>query len=92
MSTATANGLAGLEFVNRDLHRQLRESHAENMDLRDRLAKLGVHEPAPSGVVTLARLRALEDVMNLAYLYLRDHSAERGAELRAAITLAGRAP
>lgn len=53
-------GLAGLEFVNRDLHHQLREAHAENLGLRSVLAEHGIDAPVPSGVVTLARLRALE--------------------------------
>jgi hypothetical protein len=42
--------------------------------------------------VTLARLRALENVMDLAREYLFDETEERRAALWAAITEAGRAP
>lgn len=86
-------GLAGLEFINRDLHHQLRESHAENLGLRAVLAEHDIDAPVPPGVVTLARLRALESVLNLAQLHQRHpDNQELADQLRQAIVDAGRAP
>ena len=85
-------GLAGAEFIIRGLEHDLREAHAQNLALRELLDAHGVDAPVPSGVVTLGRLRALESVLNLAYLHVNNPTPERAAELRAAILDAGRRP
>ena len=57
-------------YVIMDLHDRLRESHAENIGLRERLVALGVEEgDVPTGVVTLNRIRALENVLDLARIH-----------------------
>lgn len=84
--------LEGLEAVNRDLHAQLREAYAANLGLRAILAEHGVDSPAPVGVATLARLRTLEDVLDLAIRHLRAPSDATEAALREATATAGRAP
>jgi hypothetical protein len=84
--------LEGLEEVNRGLQRDLGVAHAENLGLRALLDEHGITAPTPDGVVTLGRLRALENVLNLAYLHVNYPTPERAGELRAAILDAGRRP
>lgn len=84
--------LEGLEAINRDLHHRLRDAHAANLGLREMLAEHGVDAPAPVGVATLARLRALEDVLDLAIRHLRAPSEASEVALRDATATAGRAP
>lgn len=84
-----------LEGVGRLLYRQALElnlSHAENLALREALDKHGIDVPTPSGVISLKRIRALENVLDLARLHLRDPTRESEAALREATVLAGRAP
>lgn len=84
--------LEGLEEINRGLQRSLGVAHAENLGLRALLDEHGIDAPTPDGVVTLGRLRALESVLNLAYLHVNNPTPERAAELREAILDAGRRP
>lgn len=74
------------------LHDQLRVAHGENLHLRVLLEEHGIEAPSPAGVVTLERMRRLEDVMDLAREYLFDGTDTAKAELWDAIKLAGRAP
>jgi len=74
------------------LHDQLRVAHGENLQLRVLLDEHGVTAPPPAGVVTVDRLRRLEDVMDLAREFLFAGSDTARAELWEAIQLAGRAP
>lgn len=76
----------------RDMVDRWTDAEAVTLELRERLAAHGDHAVGPSGTVTLARLRALENVMDLAREYLFDPTNERRAALWAAITDAGRAP
>ena len=70
----------------------LRVAHGENLALRSILAEHGIDAPTPDGVVTLTRLRRLEDVMDLAKLYVREGGDELKDQLHTAIIEAGRAP
>lgn len=91
-SLAPLVALDAVEHMNRELHHELREAHAQNLALRAVLAEHGIDAPVPSGVVTLTRLRALEDVRDLAVLHLRAPSEATERELREATVTAGRAP
>lgn len=84
--------LDGLERINRGLQHELRVSHAENLALRELLDEHGIDAPTPDGVITLGRVRALESVLNLAYLHVNNPTPERAAQLREAIVDAGRRP
>lgn len=84
--------LDGLEHMNRELRHELREAHAQNLALRALLAEHGIDAPAPPGVVTLKRLRALENVLDLVQHHLRNPTPGSEAELRAAAVAAGRQP
>jgi len=75
-----------------DLEDRLRVAHGENLALRAVLEEHGIDVPAPDGVISLLRMRRLENVMDLAREYLFDESEARRAELWAAISDAGRAP
>lgn len=75
-----------------DLEDRLRVSHGENLALRILLKDHGVEMPAPAGVISLERMRRLEDVMDLAREYLFTESEDNRARLWKAITDAGRAP
>lgn len=92
VAVAPERALDGLESINCDLHHQLREAHAANLALRERLSECGVDAPAPTGVATLARLRALESVLDLAIRHLRAPSEATEVALREATATAGRAP
>jgi len=74
------------------LEDRLRLAHGENLGLRALLEEHGISAPAPDGVVTLLRLRRLENVMDLAREYLFDECEAKRADLWAAIVEAGRAP
>lgn len=76
----------------RDMVGKWSEAEGVTLELRARLAAYGDDAPGPPGTVTLARLRALENVMDLAREYLFDECEDRRAALWAAITDAGRAP
>jgi hypothetical protein len=76
----------------RDMVAKWSEAEAVTLELRARLEAHGDDAPGPPGTVTLARLRALENVMDLAREYLFDETEERRGALWAAITEAGRAP
>ena len=76
----------------RDMVDKWAEAEGVTLELRERLAGHGDDAPGPPGTVTLARLRALENVMDLAREYLFHDDADRRAALWAAITDAGRAP
>jgi len=75
-----------------DLEDRLRLAHGENLALRMLLKEHGVDMPAPAGVISLERMRRLEDVMDLAREYLFDESEDNRTRLWKAITDAGRAP
>ena len=74
------------------LEDRLRAAHGENLGLRALLEEHGIDAPAPDGVISLLRMRKLENVMDLAREYLFDESEARRAELWSAISDAGRAP
>lgn len=76
----------------RDMVAKWSEAEAVTLELRARLEAHGDDAAGPPGTVTLARLRALENVMDLAREYLFDETEERRGALWAAITEAGRAP
>jgi hypothetical protein len=75
-----------------DLEDRLRLAHGENLALRLLLKEHGVEMPAPAGVISLERMRRLEDVMDLAREYLFAESEDNRVKLWKAITDAGRAP
>ena len=75
-----------------NLQERLRVAHGENLGLRAILAEHDIDAPTPDGVVTLTRLRRLEDVMDLAKLYVREGGDELKDQLHTAIIEAGRAP
>lgn len=86
----SAAGLAGLEFVNRDLREQLKALQSENADLRVMLAELGVAVPASVGALSLARIRAYESLRYWARCHLREPTAESARSLTTAIVEAER--
>ena len=75
-----------------DLEDRLRLAHGENLALRILLKEHGVEMPAPAGVISLERMRRLEDVMDLAREYLFADTEDNRRLLWQAITDAGRAP
>ena len=75
-----------------DLEDRLRLAHGENLALRILLKEHGVEMPAPAGVISLERMRSLEDVMDLAREYLFAETEDNRKLLWKAITDAGRAP
>lgn len=75
-----------------DLEDRLRLAHGENLALRILLKEHGVEMPAPAGVISLERMRRLEDVMDLAREYLFAETEDNRKLLWQAITDAGRAP
>jgi len=75
-----------------DLDDRLRLAHGENLALRILLKEHGVEMPAPAGVISLERMRRLEDVMDLAREYLFAETEDNRRLLWKAITDAGRAP
>ena len=75
-----------------DLEDRLRLAHGENLALRILLKEHGVEMPAPAGVISLERMRRLEDVMDLAREYLFAETEDNRKLLWKAITDAGRAP
>jgi hypothetical protein len=75
-----------------NLEDRLRTAHGENLALRAVLAEHGIDVPAPDGVITLTRMRRLEDVMDLAKAYVREGGDELRDQLHEAIIEAGRAP
>lgn len=85
-------------YVIMDLHDRLRESHAENLALRERLVALGDDEPDVAlGVITLNRIRALENVLDLARIHVQalpqEHrKTDTAHALFSACIDAGRAP
>ena len=76
----------------RDMVAKWCEAEAVTLDLRARLAEHGDNADGPPGTVTLARLRALENVMDLAREYLFDSTDGKRAALWEAIVDAGRKP
>lgn len=74
------------------LEDRLRAAHGENLALRAILAEHGIDAPTPPGVITLTRVRRLEDVMDLAREYLFADTEKNRADLWKAIVEAGRAP
>lgn len=76
----------------RDIVAKWTEAEAVTLDLRARLEAHGDSADGPPGTVTLGRLRALENVMDLAREYLFDSTDEKRAALWAAIVDAGRKP
>ena len=76
----------------RDIVGKWSEAEAVTLDLRARLEAHGDNAAGPPGTVTLARLRALENVMDLAREYLFDSTDEKRGDLWAAIVDAGRKP
>ena len=85
-------------YVIMDLHDRLRESHAQNLALRERIEALG-GEPGdvPSGVITLNRIRALENVLDLARVHVQAlpeeiRKTDTAHALFSACIDAGRAP
>lgn len=86
---------AAIDQIGQLIHRQtleLREAHGENLGLRALLAVHGIEAEAPPGVITLRRMRALENVLDLARMHLRNPTPDTEAALRQATDLAGRAP
>ena len=75
-----------------DLEDRLRLAHGENLALRILLKEHGVEMPAPAGVISLERMRRLEDIMDLAREYLFAETEDNRKLLWKAITDAGRAP
>ena len=75
-----------------ELEDRLRLAHGENLALRILLKEHGVEMPAPAGVISLERMRRLEDVMDLAREYLFAETEDNRRLLWQAITDAGRAP
>lgn len=75
-----------------NLEDRLRVAHGENLALRSQLAEHGIDAPAPDGVISLTRMRRLEDIMDLARHYLRHGTPQLRAELTQAISDAGRLP
>ena len=92
MTTLARPHLDGAAEIIWRLEDRLRTAHGENLALRAVLAEHGIDEPAPEGVVTLTRLRRLEDVMDLAREFLCDPSDDKRTALWEAIGTAGRAP
>ena len=76
----------------RDMVAKWSEAEAVTLDLRARLEGHGDNADGPPGTVTLGRLRALENVMDLAREYLFDSTDEKRAALWEAIVDAGRKP
>ena len=76
----------------RDIVAKWSEAEAVTLDLRARLEAHGERAAGPPGTVTLDRLRALENVMDLAREYLFDSTDEKRGDLWAAIVDAGRRP
>jgi hypothetical protein len=76
----------------RDMVDKWAEAEGVTLELRDRLRRRGDDAPGPPGTVTLDRLRALENVMDLAREYLFDTTDAKRVALWAAITDAGRKP
>lgn len=76
----------------RDMVAKWSEAEAVTLDLRARLEGHGDSADGPPGTVTLGRLRALENVMDLAREYLFDSTDEKRAALWEAIVDAGRKP
>lgn len=76
-----------------ELHARLNERTAQLVAAVGRIEQL-TGEPAtlPDGVVTLRRLRALEDVLDLARAFLRSGEPLDRARLAAACETAGRQP
>jgi hypothetical protein len=76
-----------------ELHERLNERTAQLVAAVGRIEQL-TGEPAelPAGVFTLRRLRALEDVLDRARVYLRSGSDADRAALAAACERAGRQP
>ena len=85
----TGDGPANIIWYLED---RLRIAHGENLALRVLLAEHGVEAPAPDGVVSLLRLQRLENVLDLAKLYIRERDPAVERELHDAIMDAGRAP
>lgn len=92
MTTAVRPHLEPSAAVIWDLEDRLRLAHGENLALRLLLQEHGVEMPAPAGVISLERMRRLEDVMDLAREYLFAETEDNRKRLWAAITDAGRAP
>jgi hypothetical protein len=84
-------------YVIMDLHDRLRESHAQNLALRERLISYGDTSPAPDGVITLDRIRRLENVLDLARIHCQAlpeeiRKTDTAHALFSACIDAGRAP
>lgn len=85
-TTAPAAGMVSIEALVavedqlRATGHELRASHAANLALRERLRAAGVEVEAPDGVVTLARLRALEDAADLAIAHLNGRAGAAEAK------------
>jgi hypothetical protein len=85
-------------YVIMDLHDRLREAHAENLGLRERIVALGEDDPGASlGVITLTRIRALENVLDLARIHVQAlpeeyRKTDTAHALFSACIDAGRAP
>lgn len=95
MSTAeipARAAIAAMEAVIWEHAQELDRAHAENLGLRAVLAEHGIVVPAATGVATLARLRALENVLDLAREACRRPTARNLRTLREAAIEAGRQP
>ena len=85
-------------YVIMDLHDRLRERSAENLALRERIVELGGDDPGASlGVITLTRIRALENVLDLARIHVQAlpeeiRKTDTAHALFSACIDAGRAP
>lgn len=76
-----------------ELHRQVNERTAQVVLLLARIEQLtGYREAPPDGVLSLRRLRALEDVLDRARVYLRSGEEPDRLALTAACESAGRQP
>ena len=94
MTTAVrpSDHVAAMGFIQETLERELAAANWTIVALRDRLAAAGLDASAPSHVMTADRVRALENVLDLARLACRQPTARRLADLRDACVTAGRKP
>lgn len=83
-------GMAGLEFINRELREQLKHYQAENADQRALLARHGIDRDPGVGGLSLDRIRAYEMLRYWARCHLRENTAESARALSDAILEAER--
>ena len=85
-------------YIIMDLHDRLRDAHAYNLALREAVENLGGDASSvPSGVITMDRIRALENVLDLARIHCQAlpeeiRKTDTAYALFSACVDAGRAP